>query len=121
MEPASGRSVGTVLNSGTTTLQKCAVVPKRARIYGAKTFVSLNSRLRCNREKEDQFGRLSSGRMSPRVLLHTSEFTRGACEPPVWIVEYRGTSLTENVPALRPPQGPTHKTKKVSYTMWSLP
>ena len=36
----------------TTTLQKCAVVPRRARVQGSQTFVSLNSRLENNEEEE---------------------------------------------------------------------
>ena len=36
------------LNLRTTTLQKCAAVPRRARIQGSQTFVSHNSRLESN-------------------------------------------------------------------------
>ena len=35
-----------------TTQHKCAVVPRRARILGSWTFVSLNSRLERNKEEE---------------------------------------------------------------------
>jgi len=37
--------IGAVLNSRTNTLHKRAAVPRQARIQGAETFVSLNSRL----------------------------------------------------------------------------
>ena len=36
-----------------TTLQKYAAVPRRARIQGSKTFVSLSSRLEGNKEEEE--------------------------------------------------------------------
>ena len=50
--PAKLRAVpiGTGLNLGTTTSRKSAAVPRRARIQGSQTFVSLNSRLESNRE-----------------------------------------------------------------------
>ena len=35
----------------TTTSQNCEAVPRRARIYGPKTFVSLNSRFERNKEE----------------------------------------------------------------------
>ena len=38
----------------TTTSQKCAAVPRRARIEGSKTFVSPNSRLDSNKEEEEE-------------------------------------------------------------------
>ena len=44
--------IGTALNLRTTALHKCAVVPRRARIQGAQTCVSLNSRLESNKEEE---------------------------------------------------------------------
>jgi len=34
--------------------QKCAAVPRRARIQGSQTFVSLNSRLESNKEEEEE-------------------------------------------------------------------
>jgi len=37
-----------------TTSQKCAAVPRRARIEGSKTCVSLNSRLESNKEEEEE-------------------------------------------------------------------
>ena len=43
---------GTVLNLRTTTSQKCAAVPRRARIEGSYSFVSLNSRLESNKEEK---------------------------------------------------------------------
>ena len=39
------------LGSGTTPVQKCAAVPRRARVYGSQTCVSLNSRLESNEEE----------------------------------------------------------------------
>ena len=42
----------------TTTSQKCAAVPKRARIEGSKTFVSLNTKCESNRRTEGCRGRL---------------------------------------------------------------
>ena len=42
------------LNLRTTTSQKCAAVPRRARIQGSKTFVSLNSRLESNTEEDEK-------------------------------------------------------------------
>ena len=41
------------LDLGTTTVQKCAVLPRRARIEGSETFVSLNSRLKRNKEQKE--------------------------------------------------------------------
>ena len=46
-------SIGTVLNSRTTTSQQCAAVPRRARFEGSWTLVSLNSRLASSKEKEE--------------------------------------------------------------------
>jgi hypothetical protein len=43
---------GIALNSRTTTLQKCAVVPRRARRKGSYTFVSLNLRLEIDKEEK---------------------------------------------------------------------
>ena len=45
---------GTVLDLRTTTSQKCEAVPRRARIQGSWTIVSLNSRLESNRGKEEE-------------------------------------------------------------------
>ena len=39
---------GAVLDSKTSTSQKCAAIPRRARIPSSWTFVSLNSRLESN-------------------------------------------------------------------------
>ena len=33
--------------------QKCAVLPERARIYGAQAFISLNSRLESHKEEQE--------------------------------------------------------------------
>ena len=44
-------AAGRVTNLKTTTLHKCAAVPRQARIYGSKTFVSLNSRFESNEEE----------------------------------------------------------------------
>ena len=41
------------LNLGTTTLQKCAAVARRARFQGSQTFASLHSRLESNNEEEE--------------------------------------------------------------------
>ena len=38
----------------TTTWQKCEAIPRRARIQGAHTFVSLNSRLESHKEEEEK-------------------------------------------------------------------
>ena len=43
----------TVLNLRTTPSQKCAAVPRRARIQGSYTLVSLNSRLESERKEEE--------------------------------------------------------------------
>ena len=40
------------VNLRITTSQKCAAVPRRARISGSQTFVSINSRLKSNKEEE---------------------------------------------------------------------
>ena len=45
-----------VLNLRTTTLPKCAAVPRLARIEGSKTFVSLNSRFESHKQEEDDYG-----------------------------------------------------------------
>ena len=42
------------LNLRTTTSQTCAAVPRRTRIQGSQTFVSLNSRLESDIEEEDE-------------------------------------------------------------------
>ena len=34
--------------------QNCAIFPRRARIQGSQTFVSLNSRLESNKEEEEE-------------------------------------------------------------------
>ena len=47
-------SSGTVLNSRTITQHKCGAVPRRARIQGSCTFVSLNSRLESNKEEGEK-------------------------------------------------------------------
>ena len=44
-EPNAGVDPYRVPLSRTTTLQKCAAAPRRARLQGSKTFVSLNARL----------------------------------------------------------------------------
>ena len=44
------------VNLRTTTLQKCAAVPRRARIQGSWTFVSLTSRLESNKEEDSGRG-----------------------------------------------------------------
>ena len=44
--------IGTVLNLRKSFLQKCEAVPRRARVEGSSTCVSLNSRLESNEEKE---------------------------------------------------------------------
>ena len=44
----------TVLDLRTPDSRKCEAVPRRARIEGAKTLVSLNSRLEINREEEEK-------------------------------------------------------------------
>ena len=44
--------VGTALNLRTTTSRKYAAVPRRARIQGSQTFVSLKSRLQGDHEEE---------------------------------------------------------------------
>ena len=43
---------GTVLDLRTTTWQKCGAVPRRARIEGSQTCVSLNPRLESNEEEK---------------------------------------------------------------------
>ena len=53
---------GIALNSRTTTLQKCAVVPRRARRKGSYTFVSLNFRLEIDKE------------MKKMQVLHSPQF-----------------------------------------------
>ena len=45
-----------VLHLRTTALRKCAAVPRRARIQGAKTFVSLNSGRESHQEEEYRAG-----------------------------------------------------------------
>ena len=45
--------------------QKCAAVPRRARIEGSKTCVSPNSRLESNKEEEE--GRASSNPVSEAI------------------------------------------------------
>ena len=42
----------TLLDSRTTASQNCDAVPRRARIQGTQTFVSLNSRLESNKGQE---------------------------------------------------------------------
>ena len=49
-------SFGTDLDLRTTTSQNCEAVPRRARIQGSWTFVSLNYRLESNREEEKIWG-----------------------------------------------------------------
>ena len=49
-------AVGTVFNLKTTTAQKCAAVPRRARIQGSSTLVSRNFRLESNEEEEEAVG-----------------------------------------------------------------
>ena len=44
----------TALNLRKTTLQKCAVVPRRARIEGSYIVASLNSRLEINIDEEEK-------------------------------------------------------------------
>ena len=46
-----------VLYLTTTTSQNCEAVPRRARIQGAWTCVSLNSRLESNKEEEEEVKR----------------------------------------------------------------
>ena len=48
----SKTGAGVPARLGKATLQKCAAVPKRARIQGSLTFVSLNARLESNKEKK---------------------------------------------------------------------
>ena len=52
-EDIGGCSVITGSNNRRTNLQKCAVVPRRARIQGSQTFVSLNERLESRNEEEE--------------------------------------------------------------------
>ena len=40
--------------SGSTTSQKCEVVPRPARTKGSQTFVSLDSRLESNEEEQEE-------------------------------------------------------------------
>jgi len=49
----------------TTTFQKCAAVPRRARMQGAWTFVSFNSKIESDKEQEDgrRHGRESALRL----------------------------------------------------------
>ena len=42
------------MNLRTSTMQKCEVFPRRARIQGSYTCVSLNSRLESNKEEEEE-------------------------------------------------------------------
>ena len=60
-----------VLDSRTTTSQKCEAVPRRARIQGSWTFVPLNSRLERNEAEEEEFDlpERASARAVGRVLL----------------------------------------------------
>jgi len=43
---------GTVLDLRTTSSKNCEAVPRRARIEESQTFVSFNSRLKSNKERE---------------------------------------------------------------------
>ena len=52
------QEVPSVLNFRTTTSHKSAAVPKRARISGSWTFVSLNSRLDSNKEEKKREGQV---------------------------------------------------------------
>jgi len=56
---------GTVLKLRTTTSQKCAAIPRRARIQGSWTCVSLNSRLESNKERR----RRKMGEKGPESAL----------------------------------------------------
>jgi len=62
-----------------TTSQKCAAVPRRARISGSETFVSLNSRLESNKEEEEVPLEMAQGWRdhSPRKLQKVAELTFG--------------------------------------------
>jgi len=66
------RFTGAGAFSFTTTSEICEAVPSRARIQGARTFVSLNSRLESNK-KEERTARGSRGR---------------GCFPSVGLVDY---------------------------------
>jgi len=74
--------------STTTTAQKCEAVPRRARIDGSQTFVSLNSRLDSNEDEEDQhptnvleeefkFKNVKAGKFTTRMLSYSHE--RSCC------------------------------------------
>ena len=56
-----------VLNLRTTTLYRYAAVPRRARIEGSYTFVSLNSRLRLIKKKKKRAA--DPGRVGPRAVV----------------------------------------------------
>ena len=65
------KTIGIVLNSRTTGLHKCAAVPRRARIQGSWTYVSLNFRLESNKEEEEEeedIMQIESG-VNPQVCL----------------------------------------------------
>ena len=69
--------------STTTTSQKCEAVPRRARIDGSQTFVSLNSRLDSNEEEEEEvhptnileeefkFKNVKAGKFTTRMLSYS--------------------------------------------------
>ena len=61
---------GGVLNFRATTLHKCEVSPRRARVQGSKTLASLNSRLESKKKKKK---RSSSGRTGYNNRLRTLE------------------------------------------------
>ena len=70
--------IGAVLNLGTTSSQKCEAVPRRARIQGSLTRVSLNSRLDRNKEEEEVCtpkGRRCFPRPLPRAHVTHSKLT----------------------------------------------
>ena len=48
------KKVGTAFDLGTTTLQKCAALPRRTRIQGSWTYVSLNFRLERTKEEDEE-------------------------------------------------------------------
>ena len=57
-----GNADCTLWGPGSTTLQKCEAVPRRARIQGSWTFVSLNSGLEGKSNKEEKKRVITKGR-----------------------------------------------------------
>jgi hypothetical protein len=83
----------TVLHLRTTASQKCAAVPRRARIQGSETFASLSSRVGINtEEEEDDEGQLLLTRaVSTQKPLNTNPSATGE----IWCLLPEGPLLPQ--------------------------